>query len=93
MSLGIGTPVAMNESMRPNAISLFLMSALAACSAEGVGEQAEPDAGIDIVEDVRLEVDPPDASTYWSSVPMTGHGPAGGTLRRRNRFCQDYGDS
>ncbi len=68
--------------MSQNAITLFLMSALAACSAEGVGmdDPVEPDGGDDVIEEVRLEVDPPDASTYWTSVPMTGHGPAGGTL-------------
>ncbi len=60
---------------------VFLMSALAACSADGVGmeEPTEPDAGME-VEDVTLEVDSPDASTYWTSIPMTGSGPANGTL-------------
>ncbi len=68
--------------MRQNAIILFLMSALAACTADGVGDgNIQPDgAPDDVIEEVPLDVDQPDASTYWSSIPMTGHGPANGTL-------------
>ncbi|MCP4447555.1 MAG: hypothetical protein GY811_19775 [Myxococcales bacterium] len=70
--------------MRHNALALFLMSALGACSADGVGMDqdigADAGGGDDVVEDTNLEVDKPDASTYWLSMPMTGHGPAGGTL-------------
>tara|TARA_R110002096_G_scaffold292224_1_gene486491 strand:- start:31494 stop:32441 length:948 start_codon:yes stop_codon:yes gene_type:complete len=68
--------------MSQNAITLFLMSALAACSAEGVGtgEPIGADAGDDVIVELSLEVDPTDASTYWSSIPMSGRGPAGGTL-------------
>ena len=80
----VGTPVALGQGMRQSTMVVFLMSALAACSAEGVGtgEPVAPDAGggDDIILDVNLEVDSPDASTYWTSIPMTGHGPAGGTL-------------
>jgi hypothetical protein len=43
---------------------------------------AEPDAGApdDVEVTVPLEVDAPGASTYWTSVPVTGHGPENGTL-------------
>ncbi len=44
-------------------------------------EPTAADGGFDDVEStVELEIDSPDASTYWSSVSVTGHGPANGTL-------------
>ena len=74
-------------AMRPNVLAvtlLFTLFTLVACSAEGVGTDqpvaADAGGGDDVTDDIRLEVDPPDASTDWTSVPMTGHGPAGGTL-------------
>lgn len=71
--------------MTRTSLIVLLMSSLGACSAAGVDmdTSAEPDAGVpedDITGPVELEVDTPDASTYWSSVPFTGHGPVNGTL-------------
>jgi hypothetical protein len=60
---------------------------------------AEPDAGApdDVELSVPLEVDAPSASTYWTSVPVTGHGPADGTLlfttAGGGQFTQNLGAS
>ncbi len=87
--------------MSRSTIVLILAAALAACSAEGVDTDtgAEPDAGVpdDVEVAVPLEVDAPDASTYWTSVPVTGHGPADGTLlfttASGGQFTQELGAS
>ncbi len=87
--------------MRRSTIVLILASALAACSAEGVDEDtsATPDAGVpdDVEVTVPLEVDAPSASTHWTSVPVTGHGPADGTLlfttAGGGQFTQELGAS
>lgn len=71
------------RSMTRHVLTAFLLSTLAACSAEEVGMDGDvaPDAGTSEVETaVELEVDAPDASTHWDSIPVTGHGPANGTL-------------
>lgn len=71
--------------MKSRSFAIILAAALGACSAEGIGTEIEmgaADAGTpdDIIGSVELNVDAPLPSTYWGSVPMTGHGPPNGTL-------------
>lgn len=64
--------------------ALSLASLLAACGSEGMdGEALGPDAAIDEVEDdspVPLTIDAVPASTPYGAVPVTGRGPAFGSL-------------
>lgn len=68
--------------MRP--VPALLAAILAACSADpsSGGIDDGPDAAVDDVDEgeVPLEVDTPPPTTYWASLPLSGRGPARGTL-------------
>ncbi|MBL4634540.1 MAG: hypothetical protein JKY56_11745 [Kofleriaceae bacterium] len=62
------------------ALGTCAVASLGACTAKGVNGGLEPDAMEADAGTPKLVVNPPDVSTFWSSVPITGHGPANATL-------------
>lgn len=76
----LGMMLAYNASMKFPFLAVVAATALSACTASGVGEDVGPDAMEPDASTPELTVDPPELSTYWSSVPITGRGPVNGTL-------------
>lgn len=72
--------LAYNETMKFPFLALVAVTAIGACTASGVGEDVGPDAMEADASTPELIVNPPDVSTYWNSIPITGHGPANATL-------------
>lgn len=89
--LGIksAAPAAVMLRLRSFALALVAASACTASNPADVPGSPGPDAGSDRPEPVELRVEPPPVTTPWKAYPITGVGPAKGTLIYRVGALED----